>query len=90
MTRVALLFSDGSITVFAEEWPMDKIEKERADADRGAPREGWTKIARCDIEVVEVIFDPTLDVPVTTSELDRLRAENERLRGILLALKPAC
>ena len=57
--RTALLFSDGSLTVHAEGWPMEKAEAEREEADRGAARADLTKIARVTVAIEEILLDPT-------------------------------
>ena len=85
MIRDALLFSDGSLTVFADGWPMEKIQAEGLDSDRNAPRSEWTKIVRVDIAVCEILLDPTIANPEPTSEIDSLRAENAALRARLEA-----
>lgn len=64
MTRDALLFSDGSIQVYAEGWPMAEIEGDRADADKGVTdRATMTKIARLEITILETLFDPATAAP---------------------------
>jgi hypothetical protein len=90
MTRDALLFSDGSMTVFAEGWSMEKIEAERVTADKNAPRSAWTRIARVNVEVVEVTYDPTVEVPVAMTEVEQLRAENDELRAKLAVASQGC
>jgi hypothetical protein len=67
MERDGLLFSDGSITVFAEGWPMEKIEAERIEADKNTPIEDRTKIVRVLVEIDRIIFDPAEQPVATTS-----------------------
>ena len=82
--RDALLFSDGSLTIFAEGWPMEQIRQERADADKHEDRlHCLTKIVRVQYSIEEVVFDPAMDPPAAKSEIDRLRAENAALRARL-------
>lgn len=72
--RDALLFSDGSLTVFAEGRPMHLIKEEREDSDRNAPVHEWTKIVRVKFEVVEVISDPSEAVS-TAADAEQALAE---------------
>lgn len=79
--RIALLFSDGSMTVGNAEWSLEMAQKERIVADANAPRAVWTKIALVKVEVVNTIFDPSIDEQVEISEIERLRLENAALRA---------
>lgn len=64
--RLALLYSDSSITVFAHE-NTDSIGRDiaevceaRDEADRNESRPGsLTRIARVRVEVLEIVDDPT-------------------------------
>jgi hypothetical protein len=56
--RSALLFSDGSLTVHAEQWPMEKVLAEREEADKGAKVGDRTKIARVTVAIEEILLDP--------------------------------
>jgi hypothetical protein len=81
--REALLFSDGSMTVFAPGTPMERIRSERAEGDRNEPRDKWTKILMISIEQHEIVYDPAAEEPAPMSEVEQLRAENKRLKAAL-------
>lgn len=59
--RLALLFSDGSYTVFASGWPIDRARHEarECDANQTDPAK-FTSIVRVDIARIEVVETPTL------------------------------
>jgi hypothetical protein len=80
-TRDALLFSDGSLTVFAAGRPIHLIRNERQDSDRNAPPHEWTKIVRVRFAVAEILEDPGAVTTVPLSEVEQLRAEVARLRA---------
>lgn len=86
-TRDALLFSDGSLTLFAKGWPLEKIEAERQEVDKNETDPAhMTKVARVQFEVVEILFSPTNLPPAPMSEMDRLKADNADLRRQLEAV----
>lgn len=78
--RDALLFSDGSLTVFPEGWPMEKIRDECRATNAGVTKGAeMTKIVSASYEILGVIWDPSTDAN-QVSEIDRLKAENADLR----------
>lgn len=81
--RDALLFSDGSLTVFAPGTSEAQIKREREDADRNAPRSEWTKVVCLVISDMKIVIDPAASDPVPLSEVDALRAEIASLKARL-------
>jgi hypothetical protein len=80
----ALQYSDGSFSVFSPGVPMKQIEAERVEVDRNETNpEHLTRIVRVSIEVTEVLFTPTEVPQAASSELEKLRRENEALRAQL-------
>lgn len=78
----ALLFSDGSLSVFAVGWPSRDIidERERSDRNETCP-EHMTRIVRVRCNVISTIFEPKV------SGLSAAQAEIARLEEQLAALR---
>lgn len=60
--RDALLFSDGSLTIFNKNRSMRMIHEERNQADINAKPEDLTKIVRVAFEIVGIIDDTSFPI----------------------------
>ena len=84
--QIALLYSDGSFSVFPPGWPMDKAREERADVDRNQRDPAHlTPIAWVRVSVEEIVDDPRGKLPETTKSPDMtVTTTHEHLLGALM------
>jgi len=77
-TRLALIYSDGSLGLLTEDRSLDHAFKEAKESDFNEHNPAnFTKVARVAFEVLEIVTDPDAKGPATCSTCGALHAAKE-------------